>query len=169
MYPYKREAPAPGNFAQGRQNDSPLWPLAGGAPGGCNGKNKTKSGHAGPTRLAGGQQCDADYLHQLSAGHRGGDAVAYPAHFQQDGAAGRHRRHVHRHQCHLRDGPRRAGYMEPVFAVRAGNHPDAHSGGRPRPCHPHQLLRAGGPAADGIPRPAAAGRERLGRRPVQGY
>jgi len=34
---------------------------------------------------------------------------------------------------------------------------------------PHQLLRAGGPAADGLPRPAAAGRERLGRRPVQGH
>lgn len=82
------------------------------------GKTKPKADTPAKQGLAGGQQCDADHLRQLSAGHRGGDAAAHPAHFQQDGAAGRHRRHVHRHQCHLRDGPRRAGYMEPVFAVR---------------------------------------------------
>ena len=28
-------------------------------------EKQTKSGHADPTRMAGGQQCDADYLHQL--------------------------------------------------------------------------------------------------------
>ncbi len=168
MYPIKRGSCA-GKLCAGAAER--LAPLAAGrgAPEVAMGKTKPKADTPAQQGLAGGQQCDADHLQQLSAGHRGGDAAAYPAHFQQDGAAGRHRRHVHRHQCHLRDGPRRARYMESVFAVRAGNHPDAHSGGRPRPCHPHQLLRAGGPAADGLPRPAAAGRERLGRRPVQGH
>ena len=33
----------------------------------------------------------------------------------------------------------------------------------------HQFLCAGGPAADGLPGSAAAGRKRLGRRPFQGH
>ena len=66
--------------------------MSGGGPGGCNGKNQKERMDAPPPQqgLAGGQQCDADHLQQLSAGHRGGDAAAYPAHFQQDGAAGGH-------------------------------------------------------------------------------
>ena len=170
MYPIRRGFCA-GELCAEAQNDSPLRRMSGGGPGGCNGKNQKERMDAPPPQqgLAGGQQRNADHLHQLPAGHRGGDAAADPAHFQQDGAAGGHRRDVHRHQCHLCDRSDRAGYMEPVFAVWAGSHPDAHSGGRPWPRHPDQLFCAGSPAADGLPRPAAAGRERLGRWPVQGY
>ena len=109
--------------------------MSGGGPGGCNGKTKTKEWTpAAPTRD--GWRAAVQRRPSAAAAFcwssRWG-RCCHPAHFQQDGAAGGHRRHVHRHQCHLCDGPRRAGYMEPVFAVRAGNHPDAHSGGRPWP------------------------------------
>ena len=119
-------------------------------------------------RLVCRQQRHPDHLYQLCAGHCHRDAAAQPAHCQQRGAAGRCGRHVHGHQCHLCDGPCRPGHLDAVHLLWAGGAAAAHPGGRPRPCHPHQLFCAGSAAADGLPGSAPAGGERLGGQPFSG-
>ncbi len=92
---------------------------AGAGEGALHGKNQKKE--EPPQRLAGGQQCDTDHLRELCAGDRTGDAAADVADRQPQRAAGRGGCDVHRNERDLRDGPRRAGYVDAVHDVRAGS------------------------------------------------